>query len=104
MEIRLSILICAIHVQYVIMCYYMREEEGIRGGDLLRPGGGWGWPRAGRGGRYPGRGGRGGRERSARLGGQLGCGHLSDIWEPTGVWHANRLMSLFKCKFAGGDH
>lgn len=39
MEMRLSILICAIHVQYVIMCYYMREEEGIRGGDLLRPGG-----------------------------------------------------------------
>lgn len=41
---RLSILICAIHVQYVIMCYYMREEEGIRGGDLLRPGGAGGGP------------------------------------------------------------
>ena len=40
-------------------------------------------------------------------GGQLGCGHLTDFaltsGEPTGVWHANRLMSLFKCKFVGGS-
>lgn len=39
--------------------------------------------------------------------GQLGNGHLTDFaltsGKPTGVWHANRLMSLFKCKFVG-DH
>lgn len=37
----------------------------------------------------------------------LGTGHLTDFaltsGKATGVWHANRLMSLFKCKFVG-DH
>ncbi len=39
--------------------------------------------------------------------GHLGTGHLTDFaltsGKATGVWHANRLMSLFKCKFVG-DH
>lgn len=39
--------------------------------------------------------------------GQLGYGHLTDFaltsGRPIGVWHANRLMSLFKCKFVGGS-